>query len=163
MFRNILVSIDGSAHSDRALREAIDIAELSSGRLTIITAVPRPTSWASSTVTASAARSLMADLEQESHQIMRRALDLVPASVPVTKIITYEPIRNVLSERIASANHDLLVMGSRGRGALSASVLGSVSHFALNHIKIPVLIVHTDADEAAEREPLAGAAAAGAV
>jgi Universal stress protein family len=34
-------------------------------------------------------------------------------------------------------------MGSRGRGALAASVLGSVSHFALNHNSVPVLIVHS--------------------
>ena len=38
-------------------------------------------------------------------------------------------------------------MGSRGRGALSSSVLGSVSHFALNHSAVPVLIIHTPDDE----------------
>ena len=45
-------------------------------------------------------------------------------------------------KRIKTGEHDLLVMGSRGRGALSASVLGSVSHFALNHCDVPVLIIH---------------------
>ena len=38
-------------------------------------------------------------------------------------------------------------MGSRGRGALSASLLGSVSHYALNRGHVPVLIIATD-DEA---------------
>ncbi len=46
-------------------------------------------------------------------------------------------------ERLKTGEYDLLVMGSRGRGALTASVLGSVSHFALNHSHVPVLIVHT--------------------
>ena len=52
--------------------------------------------------------------------------------------------------RIETANDDLLVMGSRGRGALSASLLGSVSHYALNHSRIPVLVVHVPETEAAD-------------
>ena len=144
MFRNILVSIDGSPHSERALQEAIDLAEASHGRLTILTAVPKPATWASSSVAAAAIERLTDDLEQESKEILRRAVDRVPASIPVTKILTHAPIRAALAERVASGDHDVLVMGSRGRGALSASLLGSVSHYALNHSRIPVLVLHAD-------------------
>ena len=144
MFRNILVSIDGSPHSDRALQEAIDLAESSHGRLTILTAVPKPATWASTSVAAPAIEALMADLEAESKQILQRAVDRVPQSIPVTKILTHEPIRNAIAGQIAKGDHDVLVMGSRGRGAISASLLGSVSHYALNHSKIPVLVIHAD-------------------
>ena len=74
-----------------------------------------------------------------------------------------KPIREALMERLKTGKDDLLVMGSRGRGALSASVLGSVSHYALNHIGVPVLIIHsdrpTDDAEAARAQPDAHAPA----
>ena len=87
-----------------------------------------------------------ADLEKESVDIMRRAVKRVPKDVPVTTIISRKPIRHALTARLKACDYDLLVMGSRGRGALTASLLGSVSRYALNHCPIPVLIVHADAD-----------------
>jgi nucleotide-binding universal stress UspA family protein len=146
MFRNILVSFDGSKHAEQALLEAIDIAEAARGRLTILTAVPMPVSWATTAATAAATESLAEGLERESHEILRRAVDRVPDSIPVTKILSHEPIRNALMQRVATGRHDLLVMGSRGRGVITASLLGSVSHYILNHCKIPVLIVHADGE-----------------
>ena len=62
--------------------------------------------------------------------------------MPVTTILSEKPIREVLMEQLRAGTYDLLVMGSRGRGALSSSVLGSVSHYALNHAGVPVLIIH---------------------
>jgi nucleotide-binding universal stress UspA family protein len=144
MFRNILVSVDGSEHSDRALGEAIDIARADQARLTILTAVNQPPVWAASAMAAGAYAVSAADLEKEAVDVMRRAVKRVPDDVPVTTIISRKPVRQALMHRLQTGDHDLLVMGSRGRGALSASVLGSVSHYALNHSPIPVLIVHAD-------------------
>jgi nucleotide-binding universal stress UspA family protein len=146
MFRTILVALDGSRHSQQALSEAIDIAECANGRLTILTAIPRPPAWTSTPTTAGACVPLAVELETESGQALAEAVDRVPGAVPVTKILTHEPIRPALMKRIASGHHDLLVMGSRGRGALSSSLLGSVSHYALHHSPIPVLIVHAEED-----------------
>jgi nucleotide-binding universal stress UspA family protein len=164
MFHNILVSVDGSSHAQRALEEAIDLAVLERGRLTLLTAVPRPPYWAASPVTAEGIESLAVELEREAERTLRAATDQVPPSVPVTTILSHKPIREALMERIKTGQHDLVVLGSRGRGALTASVLGSVSHFALNHSPIPVLIVHTpDEPERAQHDreaaPAAGAAA----
>ncbi len=144
MFRNILVSVDGSPHAERALAEAIDIATSSRARLTILTAIPRPCPWAYSPASAAALQSLTADLEQEAKETLATAVATVPDSTPVTTVLTREPIRKALQRELASGHHDLLVMGSRGRGALTASLLGSVSHYALNHSPIPVLIVHAE-------------------
>lgn len=147
MFHNILVSIDGSPHADQALREAVDIALADNSRLTLLTSIRRCPSWAYSPVSAGAVQQLAADFEREAHRVMREALKRVPESIPVTKIITHEPIRTALMHQIKSGNHDLLVMGSRERGPVTASLLGSVSHYILNHSPIPVLIAHEPGDQ----------------
>jgi nucleotide-binding universal stress UspA family protein len=161
MFHNILVSVDGSVHAERALTEAIDLATAGHGRLTILTAVPRPPYWAASAATVAAVEPLARELGDEARQNLRRAVERVPLSIPVTSILSEKPIREAIMDRLRTGHHDLLVMGSRGRGALTASVLGSVSHYALNHSRVPVLIIHADADEArsAEVEPEVVAAA----
>ena len=142
MFRSILVSIDGSPHADQALTEAIDIAQAGRARLTLLTAVKSCPSWAYNPASAAAARQLSSEFEREAKEVMRDAVARVPDDLPVTKIITHDPIRPALMKEIKSGSYDLVVMGSRGRGAVASSLLGSVSHHALNHSPVPVLIVH---------------------
>jgi nucleotide-binding universal stress UspA family protein len=152
MFHNILVCVDDSLHAERALGEAIDLALAGRGRITLLTSVPRPPIWAASPATIGAVEPLASELQREAEATLRTAVERVPKEIPVTTVLSQKPIREALLKRLSCGGYDLLVMGSRGRGALTASVLGSVSHFALNHANVPVLIVHADG-ERGEREP----------
>src|SRR5436190_5573602 len=100
MFHNILVCVDGSSHADRAMGEAIDLALAGNARLTLLSAIPRPPYWAASPVTAAGIESLAGELEREAQIALRAATDRVPTSVPVTTILSREPIREVLMPRI---------------------------------------------------------------
>jgi nucleotide-binding universal stress UspA family protein len=93
---------------------------------------------------AAADGNLPESLERESQEILRTAERRVPKDVSVTTILTHEPIRKALLEAIIGAEYDLVAMGSRGRGAVGSAVLGSVSHYVLNHSPIPVLIIPGD-------------------
>ena len=92
----------------------------------------------------SVAGTLVAEARTDAETIMRRARDRVPDDLPVTTLVTEQPIRLALTAQIKQGHHDLVVMGSRGRGAVRATLLGSVSHYVLNHSPVPVLIVHAD-------------------
>ena len=147
MFHNILVAVDGSEHADRALTEAIDMARASNARLTLITAVGEPKSGAMMTFASGAVAALGPAMLHEADKILRHAADRVPDDISVTTILTEQPIRIAILKRIAAGNHDLVVMGSRGRGTVRSAVLGSVSHHVLHHSPVPVLIVHADKPE----------------
>jgi nucleotide-binding universal stress UspA family protein len=151
MFRNILVCVDGSLQADGALSEAIDLAECQHSRLTLLTAVPHPPHWANTPMTVAGVEPLRSELQHEAEATLRTAVERVPAEIPVTTILSEDPIRDALICQIHRGHYDLVVLGTRGRGALSAAVLGSVSHYALNHCNVPVLIVRAEGE--GEPEP----------
>ncbi|MDX6639448.1 MAG: hypothetical protein QOF12_459 [Solirubrobacteraceae bacterium] len=143
MFHNILVAIDGSAHADQALTHAIDLAESEHARLTLMTAVAQVPGTAYLAAPEMQAR-LVAAAQAEAEEILRRARERVPADISVATVLTEGPIRTGAIRQIEEGHHDLVVLGSRGRGTIRSTLLGSVSHYVLHHSPVPVLIVHAD-------------------
>jgi nucleotide-binding universal stress UspA family protein len=150
MFRNILVATDGSADANRALTEAIDLAVSEHARLTLFSAVVRPPAAAYFGAGAGAAAALAREAVVEAETILREAVQRVPHGVSVRTVQSTEPAGPGLIHQVKSGHHDLVVMGSRGRGALRSVLLGSVSHHVLHHSRVPVLIVHADPERGLE-------------
>jgi nucleotide-binding universal stress UspA family protein len=144
MFHNILVAIDGSPHADQALTHAIDLAESEHARLTLMTAVAQVPGTAYLAAPEVQAR-LVDAAQAEAQDILRRACERVPEDLSVVTILTEGPIRTGAIRQIEAGHHDLIVMGSRGRGTIRSTLLGSVSHYVLHHSPVPVLIVHAEA------------------
>ena len=159
MFRNILVAIDGSPDAEQALGHAIDLASGLHARLTVFSAVPLPPPYAYATPGAGSLGDLAGQARAETEQIVSDAVDRVPDDVSVTSVIKEDPPKPALLKQIVEGQHDLVVMGSRGRGAVRSALLGSVSHHVLHHSDVPVLIVHAARDagqQAAAEHALSG-------
>jgi nucleotide-binding universal stress UspA family protein len=101
---------------------------------------------------------LVGDARSQAEAILRRARERVPHDLPIATVLADEPIQIALLRQIKSGHHDLVVMGSRGRGAVRSALLGSVSHHVLHQSPVPVLIVH--ADRAAQPDSREAATAA---
>jgi nucleotide-binding universal stress UspA family protein len=156
MFHNILVAVDGSADADAALAHAIDLAESEHTRLTLMTAVAEIPSTAYLMAGDEAGR-MIENVHCQAEAVIRQARDRVPADLPVTTVLSDQPIRVALMRQLKEGHHDLVVMGSRGRGAVRAVLLGSASHYVLNHSPVPVLIVHAERSPQLENHETAAA------
>jgi len=146
MFRSILVALDGSRHAERALGEAIDLARVSHAGLTVMTVVPDPALWLLSVgygATADLDR-LCGEMEHEYVTMLRAAVERVPDDVAVTSVVKNGAAARAILQQIRDGGHDLVVMGSRGRGDLQSLVLGSVSHRVLHDSPVAVLILRAE-------------------
>src|SRR6266545_224199 len=140
MFQSILVAWDGSTHAKRALGEAVDLARTQGARLTLLTvAIPIP-GWVSPYVPGVSE----AELTRVAEHIAEQGEQLIPDGIAFSTRTAAGHAGIELLRRAEAAHHDLIVMGSRGRGAVRSAVLGSISHYVLNHAHIPVLIVHAE-------------------
>jgi nucleotide-binding universal stress UspA family protein len=170
VFRDILVAVDGSAHAERALEEAIELARLTGASLTVVTVAPELSRWfldgaglpppvnpAAGVPLPTDPAQLREQMTRVQHGILERAQARVPEGVKASTVLLQGRVGEAIIERIRAAGHDLVAMGSRGRGELRSMVLGSVSHQVLHESPVPVLIVPLKGHRPSRRRLAAGA------
>jgi nucleotide-binding universal stress UspA family protein len=148
MFHRILVAIDGSKHAERALREAVDLAQRNSATLTVMSCVPDLSAWVAGGTGYGGGidfDSLAKQSEREYQQLLDNAVNALPHDLSVTKVLRYGRAAEEILGQLRAGEHDLVVLGSRGRGEVRSLLLGSVSHQVLNASPSAVLIVHAQA------------------
>jgi nucleotide-binding universal stress UspA family protein len=160
VFHSILVAVDGSPHADSALTHAIDMAECWRSRVTLLTAIVRPPTIAYYGAAGAFVQTLLEEAEADAGTILARARDRIPDDVSVTTVLSRKPAQPAIIGQIEAGGHDLVVMGSRGRGPVRSALLGSVSHHVLHHSPVPVLIVHGEPSPHAESSETAAAGSA---
>jgi nucleotide-binding universal stress UspA family protein len=151
MFSHLLVAFDDSRHAHAALDQAVELAGANGSELTVMTVVPEPSVWPLGDGYGAPVN--VDELRQEALVSRRAALDraveAVPADLPVTSLVKHGPPAQVIVEEARAGQYDLIIIGSRGRGEWRSLLLGSVSHEVLHASPVPVLVVRAnEADEA---------------
>jgi len=139
----IVVGVDGSAHARQALRFALAEAALRGARVVVVGSWAIPPLAATGVGMIPAFDLLRTELADSASEVLSRELAEVAdaaAGVEVEQHLAQGDAAGVLVE--AAAGAELLVVGSRGRGGVTGTVLGSVSRACLHHAPCPVAVVH---------------------
>jgi nucleotide-binding universal stress UspA family protein len=120
----ILVGVDGSRYSKRALIEAINVAKKFSGFIKAVTVYKQ-------------------GMDQEAEKVLEEAeqhLKKEKVDHSLSSILGSNPSRALVN--IAKhENFDLIVVGSRGLGSAASILLGSVSRQVVSKAHCNVLVV----------------------
>jgi len=140
VFTNILIAMDGSEASQRALSQAIDLAKLCNAKLHTIYVVE--TGLFSSLPMEGTVEIMYSVLEKEGEEVMERAK--IYASEKNITVITHMKQGHAGSEILALAEEeksDLIIVGSHGKSNTDRLLIGSVSTFVVTHSTVTTMVV----------------------
>lgn len=144
MYDNILVPVDGSESSLKALTHAVKLAKIHGSQLNVISVIEELK------LPFGAEYRLWAN---ESHQeLIRTSLEYLNKEIisirdnePDLKIdaeiVEGNPSKKII-QKSEEGNYDLIVLGKKGMGIVEELVMGSVTHKVVNQSKIPVIVVN---------------------
>jgi nucleotide-binding universal stress UspA family protein len=124
------------------LAEATELAEALNSRLTIISIVPPIPSFAYRAGIDVGA--LEQEAEKETDKLLREAVAGLPEGLPVTTVLKHGHPGEEIVKQIEAGDHDLVVMGSRGLGRVTANLFGTVGGYVHFHSRIAMLVIHPD-------------------
>ena len=138
----ILVGIDGSDNSGKALEWAVREAGLRGTSLTVL-AVHQVASnhWIGDLETHPSDRPETEMVRQAAEDTVQKAVSQVGEPAPAS--VTVRAVTGVAAHELvaASADADLVVVGSHGGGGFARMALGSVSHQVATHAQSPVVVI----------------------
>lgn len=145
--KGIVVGVDGTERSAAAIEFAFETAARWKVGLTAVRAWAPPPASPSLVVPLDRVVGLERHTLAATLDAARRAFPQVAVESKLVRD-THDPSRALIAE---SADADLVVVGSRGRGPLASPLLGSVSQSVLEHAQCPVAVVRAHRYRPAER------------
>ncbi len=146
MINKIIVASDGSKTAWKAVTYSADLAK-QTGAAVIVLGVVDITSFVAQAIPSARAAKIRVSAQDYLHAAALGYLEEAAAcfqkkGVRVKRVIrTGHPVEEIVKEALKS-KVDLIVMGSRGRSALRAAVLGSVTYGVIHKdSRVPVLVV----------------------
>lgn len=151
MFTKVIWATDGSEHADRAMAHAVDVARRDGAELHVVHIVEKLISGRATGLDALGNEDeIRAKVEQQANTVA--AENGVKTSIHIVAGLTTR-IADRITEVATGTGADLIVVGTRGHGALGSLVLGGVTQRLLHVSPCPVLAVPPAVPAKAARSP----------
>lgn len=141
LFSHILVPYDGSNPSVKALNKAVELAKSDEGIHLTIAHVINLQPFIMGDMTFSQPEGYQEQLNEHGKELLNSIQSTIEG-VPLANVVVLagSPAEAIVD--FAKSNDcDLIMMGSRGLGAIKEWMLGSVSHNVVQHATVPVMII----------------------
>ena len=146
MYKKMVVPVDGSETSWRALRQAVELGVKFAGSEIIVLTVIQPYNNAALLAVPldhNVISQSNADMERIGNEVLKQAREIVGPNYPGK--VSFEMEVGHPSERILAVTKesgaDAIIIGSRGLSVIAEFFLGSVSSKISQYSNVPVLIV----------------------
>ncbi|MGC2061676.1 MAG: universal stress protein [Thermodesulfovibrionales bacterium] len=133
----ILLATDGSTYSEKALREAVNLAKTCGTKLYVVSVIEVNPEYATM------APNVVEKLEKDTGELIDAVKACVQKEGIDVEVITHEgeeAWRFIIDEAKAR-NVDMIVMGTHGRSGLTRLLMGSVTQKVIGHAPCKVLVV----------------------
>ncbi|MDA1362614.1 universal stress protein [Glycomyces luteolus] len=134
----IVVGVDGSGPSIKALEWAVEQARRTGAKVEAVQAWEVPTMYGSGMMVLPGGEEFDKSARQSLESAISHALGGRMDVEVEHHTVGGHPAKTLID---MSDGADLLVVGSRGHGGFVGSLIGSVSHYCVNHANCPVVIV----------------------
>jgi len=154
LFEKILVPLDGSEHSLRALEIAIQLAKKFGGKVTLVHVysvsvrpiiMPEPTTLTPPGVPvmtpAEVSRVVEATRRVGTRVLQDGEQKVKLENVQVETMLVEGQVVQEITRTAKEGRFDIIVMGARGISKIREMLLGSVSDGVIRHASCPVLVV----------------------
>ena len=142
MFK-MLVAVDGSEHAQRTLEKAAELAsEMHAAEVHILNVQDEPTVYGEVALYLTEERARQLVKEAGQRIVDAAAARLRGAGVGVNTEVAIGDVAPTIAARAGELGCNLIVMGTRGMGAVANLVLGSVATKVVHLAQTPVMLVH---------------------
>jgi nucleotide-binding universal stress UspA family protein len=140
--KTILVPIDFSPVTAAVVEHAAEMALAFKAALWLLhVAAPDPDFVGYETGPQNVRDQVARELRSEHRQLQEHADALRARGIEATGLQVQGATRDTILHEAARLHADLIVLGSRGHGALRRALLGSISEGVLHHATCPVLVI----------------------